>query len=94
MKIEPLDGIVYLNIEEAKAGVLDTSSRQSAVEYAEVIAVPEHDCCDDVKKCSHWKIHKGDHIFVKAWGIDIIQYQDKKYYFVNINNGSILAVVK
>lgn len=84
MKIQPLDTIVFLKIEEAKAGVLDTSSRGTAVEYAEVIAVGD--------KVS--KIAAGDHVFVKSWAIDIISYQDKKYHFCNTETKGILAIVK
>lgn len=36
----------------------------------------------------------GDHVFVKAWAIDIINYQDKKYYFCNLDTNGVLAIVK
>lgn len=84
MKIKPLDGIVQIKIEEAKAGALNTSSRESAVEFAEVLSVGEN--CGTIKK--------GDKVFVKAWGIDIVSHEDKKYYFVNLNNKALLAVVQ
>jgi co-chaperonin GroES (HSP10) len=90
MKIKPLPGIVQLKIDEVHAGVLDTSSRESAVEYAEVLAVGNMDnapTLDSVPKV-------GDHVFVKSWAIDIITHQDKRYYFCNIETGGILAVVK
>jgi co-chaperonin GroES (HSP10) len=84
MKIKPLNDIVQLKIEEVKAGVLDTSSRESAVEYAEVVEVGEN----------VYDLASGDKVFVKAWGVDIVNYEDKKYHFVNINTNAILAVVK
>jgi co-chaperonin GroES (HSP10) len=84
MKIKPLGDIIQLKIEEVKAGVLDTSSRESAVEYAEVIEVGENVV----------NIVKGDKVFVKAWGVDIVNYEDKKYHFVNVNTNAILAIVK
>lgn len=83
MKIKPSELIVQLKIEEAKAGDLVTSSRDSAVEYAEVLAVG-----DGVKS-----LKVGDKVFVKAWAIDIINHEDKKYYFCNLNTSGILAKV-
>ena len=41
MKIQPLGNIIQLEIEEATAGDLITSSRESAVEYAKVVALPK-----------------------------------------------------
>jgi co-chaperonin GroES (HSP10) len=84
MKIEPVGNIIYLEIKEAKAGVLDTSSRQSAVEYAQVLAVG-----------SEVKIVKpGDWVFVKAWSVDIINHEDKRFYFVSEDTNGVLAIVK
>lgn len=84
MKIIPQPKTVYLKIESNKAGVLDTSSRVSAVEIAEVLDVGE----------GVSSIKKGDKVFVKSWAIDIIDYEDKKYHFVNVDTNGILAVVK
>ena len=84
MKIQPLSGMIQLQIDEAKAGVLDTSSRASAVEFATVLAVGE----------GIESIKAGDRVFVKAWGCDIINHEDKKYYFVHIDSKAILAIVK
>lgn len=84
LTIEPIANQVYLKIDEAKAGILDTSSRTSAVEYAEVVAVGS----------SVTSVKKGDKVFVKAWAIDTIQHEDTKYNFVNVETGGILAIVK
>jgi co-chaperonin GroES (HSP10) len=84
MTIKPLVDVVQLEIEEAKAGVLDTSSRNSAVEYAKVIAVHPD--------TPTW-VKAGDHVFVKSWGIDIITHEGKKYYFTNLNTKAILCVI-
>ena len=84
MKILPLKNQVYLKLEEAKAGALVTSSRESAIEYAEVLAVG-----DGVTQVS-----KGDKVFVKSWSIDIISHDDKKYYFCNQETGGIIAIVE
>ena len=83
MKIKPLTNFVQIGIAEAKAGVLDTSSRHSAVEYAEVLEVGE----------GVTTLKKGDFIFVKAWAVDIITYEEKKYYFVNLDTKGIVAIV-
>ena len=83
MKIKPQKGIVQLSIEKPEAGVLDTSSKTSAVEYAEVLEVGDG--------CT---LSKGDKVFVKSWAIDIISHNDKQYYFVAEQTNGILAVVK
>ncbi len=84
IKIKPLKGIVYLKLDEAKAGALVTSSRESAVEFAEVLAVGE----------GVTQVKKGDKVFCKSWGIDVVSHNDVKYYFVNQENGSLLAHVQ
>lgn len=84
LNVQPTSGVIYLNIEVAKAGALDTSSRKSAVEYAEVLAVGD----------GITNIKVGDHVFVKAWAVDIINHNDETYYFVNIETKGILAIVK
>lgn len=86
MKIEPLGDMIQLEIAEASAGVLDTSSRESAVEYATVVGIS--------KDATFKNLKVGDKVFVKAWAIDIINYEDKKYYFVNPETMGILAKVK
>lgn len=78
-----MDNMVALKIEEAQAGVLDTSSRETAVEYAEVLAVGS--------KVESLKA--GDKVFVKAWAVDIINHNDTKYHFVDITSNGILAKV-
>lgn len=84
MKIQPLSNIVYLKIEKPSVGALDISSRESAIEFAEVLAVGKG--VEDIKV--------KDKIFVKSWAIDLISYNDEIYHFVNIESGGILAVVR
>ena len=86
MNIQPLGNIIQLEFEEAKAGVLDTSSRESAVERATVVGISEDATFSNVKV--------GDKVFVKAWAVDIVTHEDKKYYFVNPETGGILAKVE
>lgn len=83
MKIKPLEGEIQLKIEEAKAGILNTSSRKSVVEYAQVIAVGE-----GVKE-----IKKGDYVFVKSWAIDIINHDEKDYFFISVKTMGVKAIV-
>lgn len=86
MKIKPFFDQVHIKVEEARAGALNTSSRESAIEYAEVLALG--------KGTDGGELKVGDHIFVKAWAIDIITHEDKRFYFVNVTTGGILAIVK
>jgi co-chaperonin GroES (HSP10) len=92
MKIQPLGNIIQLEIEEATAGDLITSSRESAVEYAKVVAIGNSVNKEDSITKDYPEV--GDHVFVKAWAIDIINYQDKKYYFCNLDTAGVLAIVK
>lgn len=101
MKITPLGNIIQLEITEATAGDLITSSRESAVEYAKVVAIGTQvenikriEGTENVYKKQLPDLKVGDHVFVKAWAIDIINYQDKKYYFCNLDTAGVLAIVK
>ncbi len=84
LTIVPQPNIVYLKIDRPKVGALDMTSKDSAMEYAEVLAVGK-----EVKG-----IEVGNHVFVKSWAIDIIDYKEDKYYFCNIETGGILAVLR
>lgn len=79
--IDPLPGIAYIKTEAQKAGALDTSSRDSAVEFAEVLAVG--DGVDALKP--------GDRIFVKSWAVDNIYHEGEWHRFVNLETKGILA---
>jgi co-chaperonin GroES (HSP10) len=84
MKIIPLEGEIQIKVEEVHAGTLDTSSRESAVEFAEVLAVGE----------GVTQVQKGDKVLYKSWAVDICYHNDKKYYFINQKTGGIKAIVK
>lgn len=83
MRTEPLSGIIQLDIKQAQAGVLDMSSTQTAVEYANVLAVGK-----DVTQ-----VKTGDSVFVKSWAIDTVTHDDVKYYFVSEDTNGLLAIV-
>jgi co-chaperonin GroES (HSP10) len=82
MEIKPVGNIVLLEIEEAKAGILDTSSRNSAVEWGKVVAIGE-----DVKL----NIKVGDKVFAKSWAMDNVMYKDKRYIFICPETNGILC---
>lgn len=84
MKITPLPGIIHLKIDRPEAGALNTDMKEAAVEYAEVLAVGE----------GVTRVKKSDHIFVKAWAVDIIKHEGERYYFCAEDTNGILAVVK
>lgn len=84
MKITPIGNMVQLHIQVAEAGILDTSSLDTAVEFAEVLAVG-----DKVET-----LKPSEKVFVKAWAVDIINYKGEKYYFVDITSNGILAKVE
>ena len=84
MKIKPAKNKVYLKLEVPKVGGLDISSRPTAMEVAEVIDVGE----------GITEFKKGDKIMVKSWAVDVIDYQDQKYYFIDIDSKGICAIMK
>ncbi len=84
MGIEPLPGIVYLKTESQKVGALDTSSKESAVEFAEVIALGE----------GINNLRVGDKIFVKSWAVDLVYHEGQWHKFCNIKTDGILAIVR
>lgn len=83
LKVEPLPGIIYIETEQVKVGSFDTSSKESAVEFAEVLAVGEGVA----------KLQAGDKIFVKSWAIDLINHEGKWYKFVNMDTGGVVAKI-
>ena len=87
MKIKPFVNQVYIKLNEPKVGALQTT-KDSAIECAEILAIGN---LSDNRSPGEMKV--GDKIFVKAWAIDIISYEDKKYHFINIDSGGILARV-
>ncbi len=64
-------------------GTLVTSSKPTAIQYAEVLEVGTG--VEELKR--------GDKVFIESWGISIISYENENYYFVNTKNGSIVAKV-
>lgn len=82
--IQPINNKIQIEIEKPTAGGLDLSSKPGAVECGTVIATAK-----DLTE-----INKGDKILVKAWSIDIINYNDKTFYFVDADSEGICAVIR
>jgi len=87
MIILPVNKKIQLKIEQPTAGGLDLSSKETAIEVAEIVAIPS-----DAKIIGGVCI--GDKIMVKAWAIDIINYNGEKFYFVDSDSSGICAVIK
>jgi co-chaperonin GroES (HSP10) len=85
MKIKPLGNLVQIKVDEVHAGVLNTSSKETGIEYGEVVAVGDK---------VGLQVKAGDKVFFKAWAVDIITYEDKKYYFICPDTNGLLAVVE
>jgi co-chaperonin GroES (HSP10) len=88
MKVKPLGKVIYLKLDtvEQIGGAtvsLDTSSKKTTREFAEVLAVGP-----DVKT-----VKKGDKVFVKGWSVDIIVHDKKEYFFTNEDRDGLCAVV-
>lgn len=87
MKIKPQPNIIQLKINEATAGDLNTTSKLTAVEFGEVIAIGA-----DVKANSDLP-NVGDKVFFKSWAVDIVTHNGITYYFIDVTNNGILAIV-
>lgn len=83
MKLKPLPDEVQIEIDEAKAGALHMDSLTTAVEFGKVVAVGEY--------VDHVKV--GQRVAFKAWAVDIVNIEDKKYYFINMETNGIKATI-
>jgi co-chaperonin GroES (HSP10) len=84
LTVKPFENKIQLNIEQPKAGQLDLSAKESAVEIAEVIAFGTN-----VNN-----VNIGDRLMVKAWAIDIITFGGEKYYFIDSDSRGLCAIIK
>jgi co-chaperonin GroES (HSP10) len=84
MTIQPVNFKVQLKIDKPTAGVLDLTSKETATEFGEVIAIG-----DEVSS-----VMIGDKIFFKAWALDVIAYQGENYFFIDSNSEGICAIIK
>lgn len=86
MKVLPIGDQIFLDIEKAKLGAIDTSAMKTGMEWATIKEVGL-----DVKNP---QIKKGEKVFVKAWSVDIILYEGKDYYFTSEERKGIVAILK
>jgi len=88
MKIKPIGKVIYLKLDTVqevggKNVSLDTSSKKTTREFAEVLAVGP-----DVLT-----VKVGDYVFVKARAIDQITHDKKEYFFTNEDANGLCAVI-
>lgn len=84
--ITPYGDNIFIKIEQAKLGGLDTSAIKTGVEWGIVEALgPEVETKD---------LKVGDKVFVKAWAVDMVLYNKVEYYFTSEARKGIVAIVK
>jgi len=83
--IKPLGDQIMLKIEQANLGALDTSSMKTGVEWGIITGIGP-----DVQGV----YNIGDKVFVKAWGIDTILYENEEYHFVSEERKAMCAIVE
>ena len=86
MKIQPLNDEIFIELEEAKLGSLNTDSVKTGQEWAIIKAVGP-----DVKNPD---LKVGAKIFVKGWSMDVIAYEGKNYTFTTESRKGIKAIIK
>lgn len=85
MKIETLGTRIQLKIDDPVAGGLDVSSLNVAKETGEVIGLGK-----DVTL----PLKIGDRVLFKAWAVDIVSVESKKFYFIDQATQGICAKIK
>ena len=86
MTIRPLNDELFIELEEAKLGSLNTDSVKTGQEWAIIKAVGP-----DVKNPD---LKIGTKIFVKGWSMDTILYEGKTYVFTTESRKGIKAIIK
>lgn len=86
LKIQPTGDEIFLQMEEAKLGALDSSSMKTGQEWGIITAIGPEVQNKDLKV--------GTKIFVKGWAMDVIRYDNKDYIFVSESRKGIKAIIK
>lgn len=86
MKIRTIGNKIRIDIEEPSVGGLDTSSMPTAVECGTVVDVGGG--------VEAGMFAPGNRVFYKSWGVDIVTYEGKKYYFIDLDTKALCAIVK
>lgn len=84
MRITPLNNKVLIQIDEPKVGMLDISSKKSALEKGEIIEA--NPLCDFLKK--------GDKILFKAWAVDLLTVEGETYYFIDFDSPGLCGKIE
>ena len=85
LKIKPVGDQIFLKVEEAKLGGLDTGSMKTGMEWGVIEAIgPE-------VKDPQLKV--GTKVFCKAWAQDVILYEGKNYIFTSEARRGICAAI-
>lgn len=85
LKVKPVGDQIFLEIEKAQLGALDSSSVKTGMEWGVITAMGK-----DVQSDEYGI---GDKVFVKGWAIDVILYEGKDYYFTSEARKGICAVI-
>lgn len=85
MKIIPLGEKIQIKVAEPTAGGLDLSSKKTATEVGEIVAVGEG---------VGYGLKVGDKILFKAWMADVINYEGENYYFLDSFGEGLCAIIK
>lgn len=86
MKIFPIGDQIFLEIEKANLGSLDTSSVKIGMEWAVINALG--------KEVQNKELTIGSRVFVKGWAVDVILYEGKDYHFTSEERKGIVAIIK
>lgn len=86
MRIQPIKDHIFLEIEKANLGALETSSMKTGMEWG-IIKETGPDVEDP-------DLAVGNKVFVKAWAVDVILYEGKDYYFTSEARNGIVAIIK
>lgn len=86
LNIQPLGDEIFLEIEDAKLGSLNTESMKTGQEWGIITAVGPEVKNKDLKV--------GTKIFCKGWAMDTILYEGKNYIFVSESRHGIKAILR
>lgn len=85
MKVIPVGDQIFLDVEEAKLGNLNTSSVKTGKEWGTITAVGPEVMNKDLKP--------GVKVFCKAWAFDIILCEGEDYIFTSEARKGICAIL-
>lgn len=84
--VQPIGDQIYLDMEKADLGALETSSMKIGMEWATIKGLG--------KEVQNKELKLGSKVFVKSWAIDVILYEGNDYYFTSEARKGIVAIIK